>query len=205
MSTTQQASGKRSRSMYCKRFVDMFPILYGHTAPRGAAQRHAAANLHISHGKNSLCCAGNETLRCEGKGERRDAKQNGRRGKGAKQGADGGAGMRKEGGRRGGDDARLEKGCLGLDDENLGAERAYPRLERVNPFLAKAPLFLESSPRYIARAYPFFPKKAPWLHPKTGGYGTERGLTTQRASPWGESALRCKVCAPWGAGYVSQW
>ena len=112
---------------------------------------------------------------------------------------------RKEGGRRGGDDAWLEKGCLGLDDENLGAERANPRLERAHPFLAKDPLFLESSPRYIARAYPFFPKKAPWLHPKTGGYGAERGLTTQRASPWGESALRCKVCAPWGAGYVSQW
>ena len=169
MSTTQQASGKRSRSMYCKRFVDMFPILYGHTALRGAAQRHVAANLHISHGKNSLCRAGNETPRCEGKGERRDAKQNGRRGKGAKQGADGGAGMRKEGGRRGGDDAWLEKGCLGLDDENLGAERAYPRFERAHPFLAKDPLFLKSSPRYIARAYPFFPQKSPVASPQNGG------------------------------------
>lgn len=99
----------------------------------------------------------------------------------------------------------LKKVAWGLMMKTWGLKEHILGLKEPIHFLRKTLYFLKAALDTLPEPIHFPPQKAPWLHPKTGGYGAERGLTTQRASPWGESALRCKVCAPWGAGYVSQW
>lgn len=99
----------------------------------------------------------------------------------------------------------LKKVAWGLMMKTWGLKEHILGLKEPIHFLRKTLYFLKAALDTLPEPIHFSPKKAPWLHPKTGGYGAERGLMTQRASPWGESALRCKVRAPWGAGYVSQW
>lgn len=99
----------------------------------------------------------------------------------------------------------LKKVAWGLMMKTWGLKEHILGLKEPIHFLRKTLDFLKAALDTLPEPIHFPPKKPRGFTPKRGGHGAERGLTTQRASPWGESALRCKVCAPRGAGYVSQW